>query len=150
MTTTHQNRSGAGRSNHGRSPHRQLWSDRFVGRERELESVAVGLQAAADARPTTLVLSGTAGIGLSCLLAETRRRIGARSFIAAGAVVTKDIPPRSFAKGAPARYEPLPASLDRANDRELTIQPLDIWHPRTPSLDGFEWPEDWGQKFQDA
>ena len=77
-------------------------------------------------------------------------RIGARSFIAAGAVVTKDIPPRSFAKGAPARYEPLPASLDRANDRELTIQPLDIWHPRTPSLDGFEWPEDWGQKFQDA
>jgi DNA-binding CsgD family transcriptional regulator/tetratricopeptide (TPR) repeat protein len=107
MTTTHQNRSGAGRSNHGRSPHRQLWSDRFVGRERELESVAVGLQAAADARPTTLVLSGTAGIGLSCLLAETRRRIGAlvEPFAAVYGVATP------ATSGVP--YAPFTAALGR-------------------------------------
>jgi DNA-binding CsgD family transcriptional regulator/tetratricopeptide (TPR) repeat protein len=77
MTTTSHDRSGAGRSIDGRAPHRQLWSDRFVGRERELERIAVGLQAASDGKPTTLVLSGSAGIGLSRLLGETRRRIGA-------------------------------------------------------------------------
>ena len=75
MTTTSHDRSGAGRSIDGRALHRQLWSDRFVGRERELERIAIGLQAASDGRPTTLVLSGTAGIGLSRLLGETRRRI---------------------------------------------------------------------------
>lgn len=60
--------------------------------------------------------------------------IGERSFVAAGALVTKDIPPRSFASGAPARCKPLPAKLDMPNDRRLTIQPLDIWHPAGPDL----------------
>ena len=69
-------RSGAGRGFDGRSPHRRLWSDRFVGRERLLERIAVGLQGAADGRPRALLLSGTAGLGLSRLLGETRRRIG--------------------------------------------------------------------------
>jgi DNA-binding CsgD family transcriptional regulator/tetratricopeptide (TPR) repeat protein len=77
MTTASDDRSGAGRSIDGRAPCRQLWSDRFVGRERELERIAVGLQAASDGKPTTLVLSGSAGIGLSRLLGETRRRIDA-------------------------------------------------------------------------
>jgi DNA-binding CsgD family transcriptional regulator/tetratricopeptide (TPR) repeat protein len=69
-------RSGASRLIDGRSPHRRLWSDRFVGRERVLERIALGLQSVVDGRPTTLVLSGTAGIGLTRLLAETQRRIG--------------------------------------------------------------------------
>ena len=107
MTTTSQDRSGAGRSIHGRSTHRQLWSDRFVGRDRELERVAVGLQAAADGRPTTLVLSGTAGIGLSRLLAETRRRIGAlgEPFAAVHGVATP------ATSGVP--YAPFTAALGR-------------------------------------
>jgi DNA-binding CsgD family transcriptional regulator/tetratricopeptide (TPR) repeat protein len=81
MITSH-DRSGNGRTLDGRpieghSPHRRLFSERFVGRERQLERIAIGLQSAADGRPTTLLLSGTAGLGASRLLGETRRRIGA-------------------------------------------------------------------------
>jgi DNA-binding CsgD family transcriptional regulator len=76
ISATH-DRSGAGRTPDGRSPHRRLSSDRFVGRERQLERIALGLQNASDGQPTALVLSGTAGMGLSRLLSETRRRIAA-------------------------------------------------------------------------
>jgi DNA-binding CsgD family transcriptional regulator/tetratricopeptide (TPR) repeat protein len=75
MTNSH-DRSGESRSLDGRSPRRQLWSDRFVGRERQLERIAVGLQGAVDGKPSALVLSASAGMGLSRLLGETRRRIG--------------------------------------------------------------------------
>jgi DNA-binding CsgD family transcriptional regulator/tetratricopeptide (TPR) repeat protein len=78
MTNSH-DRSGESRSFDGRSPHRQLWSDRFVGRERQLERIAAGLQSAVDGHPSALLLSGSAGIGLSRLLGETRRRIGTLS-----------------------------------------------------------------------
>jgi serine acetyltransferase len=67
--------------------------------------------------------------------------IGERSFIAAGAVVTKDIPPRSLVVGVPGRIEPLPASLDMPNNRRLTIQPVDLWHPETPDLSKVDWPK---------
>jgi acetyltransferase-like isoleucine patch superfamily enzyme len=70
-------------------------------------------------------------------------RIGERSFIAAGAVVTKDIPPRSLVSEVPGRIEPLPAKLDRPNDRRLTVQPIDLWHPRQPDLALADWPPDW-------
>ena len=73
--------------------------------------------------------------------------IGERSFIAAGAVVARDVPPRSFVRGVPGGIEPLPAHLDRPNDRRLTQQPLDLWHPLTPSLDDLDWPADWGRSF---
>jgi DNA-binding CsgD family transcriptional regulator/predicted ATPase len=68
---------GDGRGFDERSSHRKLWSDRFVGRERQLDRIAVGLQSAADGKPNALILSGTAGLGLTRLLSETRRRIGA-------------------------------------------------------------------------
>jgi DNA-binding CsgD family transcriptional regulator/tetratricopeptide (TPR) repeat protein len=70
-------RGGTGRATEGQPLRRRLWSDRFVGRERQLERIAVGLQSAADGNPSTLVLSCTAGTGASRLLAETRRRLGA-------------------------------------------------------------------------
>jgi len=41
--------------------------------------------------------------------------IGADSFVAAGALVTKDIPSGSFVKGVPGRVEPLPEKLDERN-----------------------------------
>jgi acetyltransferase-like isoleucine patch superfamily enzyme len=68
--------------------------------------------------------------------------IGQRSFIAAGAVVTKDVPPRSFVVGVPGRISPLPANLDMPNNRRLTLQPLDLWHPRTPDLSRVVWSDD--------
>ncbi|MFI5259032.1 MAG: LuxR C-terminal-related transcriptional regulator [Candidatus Limnocylindrales bacterium] len=77
MITTGHERGGVSRTFDGRTPHRRLWSERFVGRERQLERIALGLQAAADGKPSALILSGTAGLGLSRLLGETRRRIGA-------------------------------------------------------------------------
>ncbi|MCW5849853.1 MAG: N-acetyltransferase [Anaerolineae bacterium] len=70
-------------------------------------------------------------------------RIGRRSFIAAGTVVTKDIPPNSFVSGVPGRIEPLPDHLNCDNNRRLTLQPLDLWHPRAPHPGPGVWPADW-------
>lgn len=50
--------------------------------------------------------------------------IGADSFVAAGAVVTRDLPPRCFARGIPARPEPLPEHLAERN-RALSWPSLD-------------------------
>ena len=41
--------------------------------------------------------------------------IGHDSFVAAGAVVTKDVPPKSFVVGMPASVKPLPDKLDERN-----------------------------------
>ena len=70
-------------------------------------------------------------------------RIGRRSFIAAGALVVKDVPPGSFVSGVPGRIEPLPAHLDRDNNRGLTVQARDLWHPRSPHPGPRIWPADW-------
>jgi acetyltransferase-like isoleucine patch superfamily enzyme len=42
-------------------------------------------------------------------------RVGAGSFVAAGAVVTADVPPGSLVKGVPGRCSPLPDNLDEPN-----------------------------------
>ena len=65
-----------GRNHDERSTNWRISSKLFIGREPQLERIAVGLQGAADGRPNALVLSATAGLGLSRLLGETRRRIG--------------------------------------------------------------------------
>jgi acetyltransferase-like isoleucine patch superfamily enzyme len=70
-------------------------------------------------------------------------RIGARSFVAAGSVVTRDVPPRSLVRGVPGRSEPLPAHLDRPNHRQLTLQPIDLWHPGAADWNAAAWPADW-------
>ncbi len=75
--------------------------------------------------------------------------IGEGSFIAGGAVVTKDIPPRSFVIGVPGRISPLPAELDRPNIRELTIQTRSFWDPRSPYQGESVWPDWWPDKFTD-
>ncbi len=41
--------------------------------------------------------------------------VGADSFVAAGAVVTRDVPPRSFVKGVPGRISALPEELGERN-----------------------------------
>ena len=69
--------------------------------------------------------------------------IGEGSFVAAGAVVTKDVPPHSLVIGVPGRIQPLPDDLNSPNNRELTLQPVDLWHPRTGNLAAADWPDDW-------
>jgi hypothetical protein len=56
---------------------------------------------------------------------------------------TCDIPLRSLVVGVPGKIEPLPEHLDMPNNRQFTIQPLDLWHPLMPDLDAADWPEDW-------
>jgi len=75
--------------------------------------------------------------------------IGEGSFVAAGALVTKDVPPRSFVIGVPAEIRPLPPELDRQNNREVIFQPTDIWHPLLEDLGALRWPEDWGPEPQE-
>jgi acetyltransferase-like isoleucine patch superfamily enzyme len=41
--------------------------------------------------------------------------VGEQSFVAAGAIVTDDVPPETLAVGTPARHRPLPAELDGHN-----------------------------------
>jgi acetyltransferase-like isoleucine patch superfamily enzyme len=72
--------------------------------------------------------------------------IGARSFIAAGTLVSKDVPAGSFVIGSPGEARPLPAHLDRPNSRRLTEQPLDLWHPRS-DIGGLDWPGDWPERY---
>jgi acetyltransferase-like isoleucine patch superfamily enzyme len=73
-------------------------------------------------------------------------RIGKRSFIAAGAVVTRDVPAGSFVVGVPGRAGALPESLDRDNNPKLTEQPRDLWHPDAPGWRSLDWPEDWPEE----
>jgi len=42
-------------------------------------------------------------------------RLGTGAFVAAGAVVTKDVPPQHLARGNPARFFPLPEHLKEPN-----------------------------------
>lgn len=41
--------------------------------------------------------------------------VGEDAFVAAGAVVTEDVPPRTLAVGIPAEHRPLPEPLDEVN-----------------------------------
>lgn len=71
--------------------------------------------------------------------------IGEGSFVAAGAVVTKDVPPRSFVAGVPGRISPLPEHLDMKNARSVTMQTRSMWHP-VGELNK-EWPGWWNEEF---
>ena len=73
--------------------------------------------------------------------------IGERSFIAAGAVVTKDIPPRSFVVGVPGRVSRLPEHLDTPNSRRFTTQGRDLWHPEMGYQGRSVWPDYWPEEF---
>jgi acetyltransferase-like isoleucine patch superfamily enzyme len=57
-------------------------------------------------------------------------RIGRGAFVAAGAVVNKDVPPGVLARGVPARHYPLPESLAAGNLPELMLPQTDLWGAR--------------------
>jgi acetyltransferase-like isoleucine patch superfamily enzyme len=53
--------------------------------------------------------------------------IGRNSFIGAGSLVNKDVPPDTLAYGVPARHRPLPESLAGGNLPELLLPQTDLW-----------------------
>lgn len=100
------------------------------------EDVIVGMQYHPDC--------GKAVIGGGCLILPGVR-IGERSFIAAGAVVTKDVPPRSLVMGFPAKCVPLPEDLDVPCRPEMAQQKADLWHPLGSSPFEAHWVEGYGE-----
>lgn len=66
--------------------------------------------------------------------------IGAGSFVAAGCVVTGNVPPRRLVMGVPGRFHDLPPELDRLNHRGFTQPRIDLWHPDTSDLAAIDWP----------
>ena len=54
-------------------------------------------------------------------------KIGRNSFIGAGSVVSKDVPPDTLAYGVPVRFHPLPEIADKGNLPELLLPQTDIW-----------------------
>ena len=83
-------------------PNVTVTNDRFPLRRRD------------EYRPQGCIIEDNVTIGGGVVLCPGVT-IGARSFVAAGAVVTKDLPPDSLAIGVPARAEPLPAKLRESN-----------------------------------
>lgn len=65
-------------------------------------------------RPEGPTIEDNATIGAGAVLCPGVR-IGAGAFVAAGAVVTRDVPPGHLAIGVPARHSPLPDHLDEPN-----------------------------------
>ena len=72
-------------------------------------------------------------------------RIGMGSFIAAGALVNRDVPPYSLVIGVPGKIGPLPAELNRPNNRALTQPKMDLWHPSDPGARDAVWPSHMGR-----
>jgi acetyltransferase-like isoleucine patch superfamily enzyme len=58
-------------------------------------------------------------------------RIGRGSFIAAGAVVNKDVPPGTLAMGVPARHQPLPSNILPENLLEHLLPQTDLFGAQT-------------------
>jgi acetyltransferase-like isoleucine patch superfamily enzyme len=110
-----------------------ILNDRYPGRRATLETP----------RGPTIEDDVVIGGGCTILPGVT---IGERSFIAAGALVHRDVPPRSLVIGVPGRIEPLPEHLDMPNHRQLTIQPVDLWHPLMPDLATADWPQEWRRR----
>ncbi len=66
--------------------------------------------------------------------------IGTGSFIAAGALVNRDVPARSLVVGVPGVVRNLPPEIDMPNSRRFSEQQLDLWHPIGPDPRKAHWP----------
>jgi acetyltransferase-like isoleucine patch superfamily enzyme len=83
-------------------PHATLTNDRYPQRMRE------------QYKPEGPVLEDGVSVGAGATILPGVR-IGTGSFIAAGAVVTRDVPPWSLVRGVPGRIAELPAKLRERN-----------------------------------
>lgn len=93
--------------------HTTMGDNVFVGPNATLTNDPVPVRQEVDLEGPTLQDGVSVGANATVLPGIT---IGENSFVAAGAVVTKDVPADTLAIGAPARFQPLPDDLSSAND----------------------------------
>ncbi|MDS0258505.1 N-acetyltransferase [Haloarcula sp. S1CR25-12] len=84
----------------------------FLGPRAVLTNDPYPLRQGADLAGPVLEDDVTVGANATVLPGVT---VGERSFVAAGAVVTEDVPPSTLAIGTPAKHRPLPEKLAVAN-----------------------------------
>jgi len=84
----------------------------FLGPRAVLTNDPYPLRQGADLAGPVLEDDVTIGANATVLPGVT---VGERSFVAAGAVVTEDVPPSTLAIGTPAKHRPLPEKLAVAN-----------------------------------
>ncbi|HEY1261247.1 MAG TPA: acyltransferase [Stellaceae bacterium] len=94
--------------------HCTLGSRVFLGPGVTILNDRYPLKQRATYRPEGCTVDDDATIGGGAVLLPGVR-IGAGSFVAAGAVVTKDVPPDRLVVGVPGRVRLLPAGLDEPN-----------------------------------
>jgi acetyltransferase-like isoleucine patch superfamily enzyme len=85
----------------------------FVGPRATMTNDPYPVRQSVDLVGPTLADDATVGANATLLPGVT---VGERAFVAAGAVVTEDVPADTLAVGAPARHRPLPADLAGGND----------------------------------
>ncbi len=68
--------------------------------------------------------------------------VGKNSFVGAGSVLVKDIPPKTLAYGVPARCYPLPNHLKKGNLPEMMLPQTDLWGAHEDD----SWRQNWLQK----
>jgi acetyltransferase-like isoleucine patch superfamily enzyme len=92
--------------------HTDIGSRVFVGPRAVLTNDPHPVRREADLAGPTLDEGVSIGANATLLPDVT---VGEGAFVAAGAVVTEDVPPETLAVGVPARHEPLPETLTGAN-----------------------------------
>lgn len=85
----------------------------FVGPHATLTNDMYPQRIEAELEGPTLKRSASVGANSTILPDVT---VGERSFVAAGAIVTEDVPSGTLAVGSPAEFNPLPEELQGEND----------------------------------
>ncbi|MGM0605608.1 MAG: DapH/DapD/GlmU-related protein [Halobacteriota archaeon] len=93
--------------------HTTIGDSVFVGPRAVLTNDPYPVRTAANLAGPTIEADASIGANATILPDVT---IGERSFVAAGAVVTEDVPPDRLAIGSPAVHRPLTESLEGGND----------------------------------
>lgn len=94
-------------------PRTAIGDHAFLGPSAVLTNDPYPLRREAELEGPTLEEHVSVGANATILPGVT---VGRGSFVAAGAVVTRDVPAETLAVGVPARHEPLPESLRGGND----------------------------------
>ena len=90
----------------------KVGSNVFVGPRAVLTNDPYPMREDVDLEGPTLEANVSIGANATVLPEIT---VGEGAFVAAGAVVTEDVPPETLAVGNPARHEPLPSKLQGGN-----------------------------------